>query len=56
MKRKDILIKREIGKPTKYSIPVFGDNVKYEDWCRALGKDPSDDENHISWSEMRNNR
>jgi hypothetical protein len=31
-------------------------NVKYEDWCKALGKNPNNDENFISWSEMRNNR
>jgi len=42
--------------PKKREIPIFEDNITYEEWCEALNLDPNDDENSISWSEMRNNQ
>ena len=38
-----------------FNIPIFEDNITYTEWCEALELDPNDDENSISWSEMKNN-
>ena len=36
-----------------YPLFVFDDDTTYEEWCKALDLDPNDDENSISWSEMK---
>jgi len=40
----------------KREILIFEDDITYEEWCKALNLDPTDDENSISWSEMKNNK
>jgi hypothetical protein len=39
-----------------HSVKIFGDDITYEEWCEFLDLDPKDEDNQISWCEMRNNQ
>jgi len=36
-------------------LVIHEDNVTYEEWCKANGFDPSDDENYSSYCEWKSN-
>jgi hypothetical protein len=33
---------------------LFEKKPSYQEWCEALGRDPEDDENYISYCEWKN--
>lgn len=34
---------------------IFDETPSYEEWCKALGRDPEDDENFVSYCEWKLN-
>lgn len=33
---------------------IFDKKPNYEEWCKAIGLDPQDDENYIAYCEWKN--
>jgi len=40
----------------EHIIKIFRDDFTYEEWCEFLGLDPNDEDNQVSWSEIKNNQ
>jgi len=40
----------------EHIIKIFDDDFTYEEWCEFLELDPNDEDNRVSWSEIKNNQ